>query len=77
MWIFATYGVKEKLLPRLARLPVLAWAGDSLLVAVMMALVIVFLRPINQFIIPGKPPALPGDRKSLTITGVHPGNSAL
>ena len=48
--ILATHGVKEKLLPRLARRPVLAWAGDSLSVAVMTALVIVFLRPINQFI---------------------------
>ena len=48
--IFATFGVKEKLLPRLDRLPVLAWVGDSLSVAVMTALVIVFLRPINQFI---------------------------
>ena len=48
--IFATFGVKERLLPRLARWPVLAWAGDSLSVAVMTALVIVFLRPINQFI---------------------------
>ncbi len=48
--IFLTYGVKEKLLPRLAKMPVWAWSGDTLSVAVMTALVIVFLRPINQFI---------------------------
>ncbi len=29
------------------RRPVVAWAGDSLSVAVMTALVMVFLRPIN------------------------------
>lgn len=48
--IFMTYGVKEKLLPRLEKLPVLAWSGDTLSVAVMTAVVIIFLRPINQFI---------------------------
>lgn len=48
--VLLTYAIKERLLPRLARFPVAAWSGDTLSVAVMAALVVVYLRPINQFI---------------------------
>jgi len=48
--IFITYFVKEKLLPRLNTVRLWSTIGDSISVAVMVALVIVFLRPINQFI---------------------------
>jgi len=48
--IYATFFVKERVLPRLAGWPVIVLIGDILTVAVVTALVIVFLRPINQFI---------------------------
>jgi hypothetical protein len=48
--IFLTYSVKEKLLPKVQRDRWLIFVGDTSVIALVVALVIVFLRPINQFI---------------------------
>jgi len=46
--IFLVYVVKERLLPYLSK--ILLWIGDVASIAIITALVIIFLRPINQFI---------------------------
>ena len=48
--VFATYAVREKILPRVCAMRFGVAVIDIGVIAVMMALVIVFLRPINQFI---------------------------
>lgn len=48
--IFAVYIAKEKLAPLMQRSHVAAFIGDTAIVSIMAALVIIFLRPINQFI---------------------------
>jgi alginate O-acetyltransferase complex protein AlgI len=48
--VFLTFSVKEKLLPRIRRMRFGIVIGDVVSVAVITALVIIFLRPINQFI---------------------------
>lgn len=48
--IFIVFLVREKLMPLLQRWHSLAFLGSTASAAVMVALVIVFLRPINQFI---------------------------
>jgi D-alanyl-lipoteichoic acid acyltransferase DltB (MBOAT superfamily) len=48
--ILLTYSVKEKLLPKVQRDRWLIFVGDTSIIALVVALVIVFLRPINQFI---------------------------
>jgi len=48
--IFATYFIREKFLPRLRNLWMGVVIGDTAVIVAMTALVVVFLRPINQFI---------------------------
>ncbi|XDZ70422.1 MBOAT family protein [Alphaproteobacteria bacterium LSUCC0744] len=48
--IFLSYTVKEAILPKLQKFHLFIAVADILLVALMTSLVIIFLRPINQFI---------------------------
>jgi len=48
--VFIVFAVREKLLPRMQRRRSLVFLGSTASSAAMIALVIVFLRPINQFI---------------------------
>jgi len=48
--VFTTYAIREKILPRMQAMQIGVAIADVAVVALMSALVIVFLRPINQFI---------------------------
>ena len=48
--VFSTYTVQEKILPKFQNLKLVVSSADIILISVITALVIVFLRPINQFI---------------------------
>ena len=47
--VFSTYAVKEKIMPKVQTFRFGVAVADISVVALMTALVIVFLRPINQF----------------------------
>ena len=48
--MFMTYWVKEKLYPAIRNNAVLNIAGESIFFSIIMSLIIIYLRPINQFI---------------------------
>jgi len=48
--VFSTYAVREKILPKFQNLKLVVSVVDIIIISVITALVIIFLRPINQFI---------------------------